>query len=221
MSRKKTSKATKKTKSKGSVRAKPRAKPRVKAGAPRKAVKKAAPSGRRRVRAAKPVATAVSARQRAMDALVFARGMTRDLVQRFREDQALYQAVPTDNHLMWTLGHLAVSFDWFAGLLDAKASEVPEHYQGLFGFKSSPAGQGSAYPSLAEVVGWFEKTYERFAAAVKTLTDADMTLPTMGDSYGFAKDRLEVIERAAWHEGWHAGQLSSLRRSLGIPPLMG
>jgi len=214
MSRKKTSKKTKSTRT-------VRAKAPARAGKPRKAVKKTTPSGRRRVRAAKAAALVVSARQRALDALVFARGMTRDLVQRFREDQSLYQAVPTDNHLMWTLGHLAVSFDWFAGLLDGKPSQCPERYQSLFGFKSEPNSDPAAYPGLAEVVDWFERTYERFIAGVKAMGEGDMLLATMGDSFGFAKDRLEVIERAAWHEGWHAGQLSTLRRSLGIPPIMG
>ncbi|NUQ67228.1 MAG: DinB family protein [Phycisphaerales bacterium] len=214
MSRKKTSK---KAKTKGTVRAKAR----VKTTKPRKVVKKAAPSGRRRVRVAKAAAPVVSARQRALDALVFARGMTRDLVQRFREDQALYQVVPSDNHLMWTLGHLAVSFDWFAGLLDGKPSQCPEQYQAMFGFKSAPTSTAGAYPGLAEVVDWFERTYERFIGAVKAMGEGEMLLATMGDSFGFAKDRLEVIERAAWHEGWHAGQLSTLRRALGIPPIMG
>ena len=52
------------------------------------------------------------------------------------------------------------------------------------------------------------------------LRPADMLKATVTDSHGFAKTRMDVLIRAAWHEGWHSGQLGSLRRALGLPTIM-
>lgn len=34
----------------------------------------------------------------------------------------------------------------------------------------------------------------------------------------YAAGKLACIERAAWHEGWHAGEIAAIRRSHGLPP---
>ena len=48
--------------------------------------------------------------------------------------------------------------------------------------------------------------------------DATLTTPLDDGGAGFAKSPAEAIGRMAWHEGWHAGQLSLLRRALGLAP---
>lgn len=218
MSRKKTQKKTRPAR----VKARTAEKARPGKPGPRK---RTPPPGRKRIRpsparSAPSAVPAASMRDRAVASMTFARGITRDLIKAFRDEHRSFQATPTDNHLLWTLGHLAQSFDWFAGLIDGKPSQVPQAYQQLFGFKSLP-GAPQLYPPFEEICEQFDRTFERFMAAVAALAETDLLLPTAGESFGFAKDRLEVVERAAWHEGWHAGQLSSLRRALGLPPIMG
>jgi len=39
-------------------------------------------------------------------------------------------------------------------------------------------------------------------------------------SGGFFDDILDGLKITAWHEGWHAGQLSSLRRAIGLDPAL-
>jgi hypothetical protein len=53
------------------------------------------------------------------------------------------------------------------------------------------------------------------------MTESEAFMPCVGDSHGLASNRIEVIDRNAWHEGWHSGQLSSLRKALGLPGIMG
>lgn len=227
MSRKKTAGKRKSPKPAPAKRgAKPARPAKVRAGHPPRA--KAATSGRKRVRPSPAAPTpppppppGASPKDRAIASLTFARGMTRDLIKAFREDQSVFQATPTDNHLLWTLGHLAQSFDWFSGLIDGKPSQIPATYQQLFGFKSLPHANATNYPPLQEILEQFNRTYQRFMDAAASLSEIDVLSACAADSFGYAKDRLEVIERAAWHEGWHAGQLSSLRRALNLPPIMG
>jgi hypothetical protein len=142
------------------------------------------------------------------------------LVATFPEDKATFQTAGTDNHLMWTLGHLAVTYSWLASLVDGKAFTLPESYNALFGYQSKPTGDASTYPPIAEVKKNCAAAFGRLTDAIAKISGADLEKPTASDSFGFAKTRHEAILRAAWHDGCHSGQISSLRRALGLPSVM-
>jgi hypothetical protein len=40
------------------------------------------------------------------------------------------------------------------------------------------------------------------------------------DGGGWLANKMQAVDRNAWHVGWHLGQLSNLRRELGMAPLM-
>lgn len=156
----------------------------------------------------------------ALDNLVWTHATTDKLIDATPSEHALHQAGGADNHLLWTIGHLAVTYSWFATLLDGKAAELPKNYYELFGYGSKPVGDSGIYPPLTEVRKNYAVAYRRFLGAADGLAPADFDKPTVADSHGFAKNRLEVILRAAWHDGWHSGQLSAIRRSLNLPSIM-
>lgn len=162
-----------------------------------------------------------TAKQSALASLRFARTINDKLVSDFPPAKATFQPAPTDNHLVWNLGHLAISNAWIRGLIDGKKADLPESYNDLFGGKSKPTSDPKAYPSFAEVKKHNDVQFKELVAAIEKLPDADINSPCTSDTGGFAKTKLEAIERAAWHEGWHGGQISSLRRALGLPPAMG
>ena len=144
------------------------------------------------------------------------------LTENWPDDKALHQNTPTDNHLLWTMGHLASTYDWFRTLIAGGEMIVPEaYYKTLFGYGSKPHKHAAEYPPVAEVRAYFEKCYAALVAASEKLSDADAHLPCVADSHGLAADRLEAIDRAAWHDGWHSGQLAGLRKSLGLPSVIG
>lgn len=186
--------------------------------------KKPAPVRKKKpaARAAAPGAGALPhPRQRIIAAMAMARTMTDDLLKGIPADKHFAQpAGPHDNHAVWTLGHLATFYQWSASLIDGKEGGLPSSYQGLFGWKSKPQPDAAIYPSYEEIRRHFEDAYDRFLKLALALSDAEMLKPPAMDTGGYAKDKLEVIEKAVWHEGWHAGQLAALRRALGIPPLM-
>lgn len=162
-----------------------------------------------------------SPKQRAVNLLKFSRTMLLGVMKDWPADKVTFQNCPADNHLLWTLGHLCTGYAWFGGLLGADIPRLPDNYNTLFGFGSKPSPDAAAYPPLADVRAVFQATFDAFIAGAEKLSESDLLGPPSGDTGGFAADKLDLIERAAWHEGWHAGQLSTLRRCLGLPSTMG
>jgi len=157
--------------------------------------------------------------QRTSDFVRFARKMIDDMIAGIPDERALDQAPGLPNHKLWTYGHLAVSNAWFASMIDGKPLGVPDSYNQLFGMTSKPTSDPSIYPPLMDVRQVYLDTFNRLAAAFNTLTDDQLTAPPAGDGAGFVNDKLDAAIKAAWHEGWHLGQISLLRKALGGSPL--
>ena len=160
-------------------------------------------------------------KQRALANLRFVRSINEKLFTGFPENKEAFQGCPTDNHLAWTIGHLALSNAWFRSLVDGSKPDLPENFDALFGGKSTPKPDAKAYPALAELKRHYAQQFDKLLSAIEKTSDADLAKPCMSDSGGFASDRLEAADRTAWHEGWHGGQVSSMRRALGLARVMG
>jgi len=158
----------------------------------------------------------LSAPRRSLEAAKFAHDMLFKLATEFPEDKAAFQTSPTDNHLLWHLGHLAMDYHWFAAAIDGKPAGVSDEDNKLFGMGSKPLPDANAYPPLAELRRRFDVGWKRFAAAAEALREEDAPKPVFGESSGFLKDRLDTVDKVAWHDGWHAGQISGLRKALGL-----
>jgi hypothetical protein len=171
---------------------------------------------RRATKPARAAAPAPNPARRALQLFTFAHDSTTALLADWPEDKLTFQPSPTDNHALWTIGHLAATYQWFATLLDGTRAPLPDNYYTLFGTGSKPVADPAAYPPAAEVRAHFNRAYQRFVDLAARIRPADAAKPTIGDSHGFCRDRADVLDKAAWHEGWHAGQLSSLRRALGL-----
>jgi uncharacterized damage-inducible protein DinB len=165
--------------------------------------------------------TTITPKQRALDGLRFARSLTASMLKDFPEDKVTYQPCTSDNHVLWNLGHLAATYQWLAAMLDGEPRTIPAGYDELFGGKSKPVSDPTKYPSLTELRRAYDKSAERFIAAFEATSDDELTKPAIGETYGFVSDRLDTAFKGAWHEGWHQGQISSIRRALKLPPVMG
>jgi hypothetical protein len=155
-----------------------------------------------------------------IDTLEFAHQVTKGMLKGFPDDKLTHQNCPTDNHVMWVVGHLASGHDWFASLIDGKPMEFPEAWQASVGYKSKPVSDHKAYPNFGDLSAAMEKAYARLLAAVKAQSSEDLAKPTHGESHGIAPTRADAAVRAAWHEGWHGGQIASARKSLGLASVM-
>lgn len=200
-------------------------KSRTAARKPVKATKKPLAKKQTARKTAKPAKAAakaaVNVKAHAIASMQFAHDFVVRACMTMPEDKQAYQATANDNHALWTMGHIATAYDWFAGLLDGGSSQLSENDQKLFGFQSKPVGDASVYPGMAAIKAMSDKAWERLLSAAQKTKDSDLGKAPLADSMGFAPDRLTVLERTCWHDGWHAGQVSTIRRALGLPSLMG
>jgi hypothetical protein len=153
--------------------------------------------------------------------LDFARSMVHAVLEDFPEDRVTFRATPADNHVLWTVGHLACTDLWALTMLGVDVDGLPDAWAGLFGYQSTLLDDPAGYPEFADVRAHFERARATLNAWLDGASDADLLRPIDDGGMDFAKDAAEALGKCAWHEGWHAGQLSTLRRAAGLPPAFG
>jgi len=163
----------------------------------------------------------MSTRQHAIDLLKFVRGVTLGVMKDWPSDKLAFQTSPADNHPLWVMGHLANTDAWFAGVLGAPEIALPARYMALFDMGSKPAPDAGAYPPAEELRREFERSRKVILGWAESAPDAAFKADLKEKTGGFASDPLDALFKVAWHEGWHGGQVATLRKALGLPSFIG
>ncbi|GAF96907.1 unnamed protein product, partial [marine sediment metagenome] len=81
-------------------------------------------------------------------------------------------------------------------------------------FGSQPVSDGSRYPTLARGIEVYEAACDRLADAVRAAEPAalDQVIPWHGGEITLRA----LVSRVVFHNGVHAGQITDLRRPLGL-----
>lgn len=160
-------------------------------------------------------------RQHAVALLKWVRSISDGILGDFPDDKFTFQNHPNDNHAAWVLGHLASTDAWIAGVVGARGVSIPESWNALVGQGSKPERDAKKYPSPAEL----RKAYADSRAAVlewlETAPDSALAVDLKDKTGGFCTDPIDAMLKIAWHEGWHVGQVATLRKTLGLKPVMG
>lgn len=125
------------------------------------------------------------------------------------------------NHALWILGHIATTDAQFLEALAGHDRPVPKAWDDLFGYKSEIKDDLSAYPSLDEVRAAFDGARAAITAWFESMDDQELAKPLPEGWDQFAPTQAALMSSLAVHEGMHAGQITCLRRELGLPLLMG
>jgi len=163
----------------------------------------------------------MDARQHALKVLALSRNGTERLLEDIPEDKLVYQPVPAANHALWVIGHLTWADDLFADHFDHAGRRIPESYAKLFGTGSKPVNDAAAYPPPAEVRRHFAAARKRLIEGVTNATQEVLDEPLPEGFGDFAPNKIALLFSTAWHEGVHAGQLTVIRKSLGMAPKFG
>lgn len=159
--------------------------------------------------------------ENAFAALRFARTTLLSLFEDFPRDKVCHQLTPGGNHALWILGHIALEDDVMMTMLGRKQARCPAEWAKLFGMGSTPVGQASHYPKLDELLTALADRREEFIAWLGSRTDAQLAEPLPKELIGFAPNAAALASSLAWHDGLHTGQLTMLRRDLGMKPKYG
>ncbi len=151
------------------------------------------------------------------------RNMTLKLVADLTDDQLVQQPAPKVNHPAWVLGHLLQVENAFLSLVTSHPMPdwINDEWKATYGQKSEPVADKSKYKPKSFYVERLAAVREQIIAGLKAMTPADFQKPHPDPA---RRDRFPTIGHAVmlygtWHEAYHAGQLSTWRRVLGLPPV--
>lgn len=159
--------------------------------------------------------------EQGLAALGFSRGVLLKLLDSVPADKMTSQPVADCNHALWVAGHIADTDDFFVKTLTGKPSGLPAGWQETFGGGSKPAPDPKAYPSIAEVKRVLADRREALLAYFRSLDRAKLQAAPPEKVKFFGPTVGSLAASIAWHEGLHSGQITMVRKGLGMPPLFG
>lgn len=144
------------------------------------------------------------------------------LADDFTDEQAK-QRVGDSKPLVWFLAHVIITRNYFLTLYGGGGDEaVDAAFVARFGRGSDGAADMTDSPSKGELLAIFERITERARALVATLAPEDLDREAEGDvRHPLFKTLGTAITLVTAHDGYHAGQIGVLRRSMGKDPLFG
>jgi hypothetical protein len=143
------------------------------------------------------------------------------------------QAPGLPNHCAWCLGHLALTMHRVAGMIDGGGLPLEAFIEGSdrgdarrFGvesvaFGSTPTDDPSRYPAFARCVEVLDEAAARLAGALRAADDAKLEKAVAWGKAQTPTTPGELALRMVFHNGVHCGQLTDLRRALGMGRVLG
>lgn len=160
-----------------------------------------------------------SVRDIGLAGLKWSRNMTLGLLEDVPDDQLCVQPFPGANHALWVLGHLAWTDHYFVKELGKRASTC--EWDALFGMGSQPIADRAKYPSRGDLLGFAASRRGALLEWFGSMSESQLFTPLPKDWETFAPHYAGLMTATAWHEGLHAGQLTVVRKHLGLKPKFG
>jgi hypothetical protein len=129
------------------------------------------------------------------------------------------QIAPGTNHALWFAGHMATADNFFVGMLDPSKARDLSDWGKHFGMNSQPTPDADDYPPVAEVLDTMRERRGVLLEILSKMSDADLAKKTPDGTPDFVPDVGSIFEAACWHEGMHSGQITMIRRAMGIKPV--
>lgn len=143
------------------------------------------------------------------------------LLADLNEKQWTAQPFPGAGHILFQVGHLAVTDGFFVSAIGGSTSAIPESWNALFGMGAEPKSDAGAYPKPAQVKAALHQARGDLIARFESLSEADLAKP-VGEPLTSVADCVAGLPAfICMHDGMHTGQILALRRSLGLPRVMG
>jgi uncharacterized damage-inducible protein DinB len=149
-----------------------------------------------------------------------ARQMIHRMVDDLTPEEFQHQPVPGSNSAAWIVGHLGVTARRTAERLGAtELPELTEEFIAKFSVTKKPAEVQTGLGEKAGLLALFDGCVEKLIGAVRAIPVEALHNPPPHPG-PFATNYGEAVLFGAMHVMFHSGQLSTIRRSLGKPPVV-
>ncbi len=136
-------------------------------------------------------------------------------------DHMLHRPCDGANCAAWTVGHLVLVDRHFMkqlGVADADLPPLPEGFDKRFSQKEN-APQAADFGDVSGLRDILRENRESFISAVEKM-DAARLDEDRGNNHPFFKTVGSTLSFMSAHTAMHAGQITTIRRSLGMPPVI-
>lgn len=158
----------------------------------------------------------------ANEAIAYSLATSQALLKRFVADLSaedyLHRPTPKANCAAWIVGHVALSDRNVLKRLEAPLPELPEGFERRFS-RAEGCPEAEEFGDVSGLVKIFEEHRNRLIAASRSAPPEQLNKP-MERPHPMFKTVGEMVNFMALHSTMHAGQISTIRRSLGRPPLI-
>ena len=156
----------------------------------------------------------------ALERLSWARNHTERIVAGVPDDALSHRAGGRGNHALWVMGHLAWADDDFLAVLTGCRRESSSRDEALFAAGSVPSDNASDYPGRQALLTSMQLHRRRLMTWVESLDAESIFAPTPQAFHPFAPDAIRTVFGIVGHDLLHAGQVATVRASLGLSTLV-
>jgi len=150
-----------------------------------------------------------------------ARQMAHNMCADLTSEEFQHQPVPGANSAAWIVGHLALTAKRTAERLGATGMpEVSEEFIARFKATRQTAGAQANLGSKSELFALLDVAMEKLMEAIRRLPPEALVGPAPTPAPAVVTNSGEMVLFGVMHIMMHCGQLSTVRRSLGKPPLL-
>ena len=148
-------------------------------------------------------------------------GMIEMFVGDLTGEQMLHRPCDGANCCAWLLGHLVLSDRHFLGRFGVGTEELPELPDGFEERydRSETAPRATDFGDTSILLPLLRRHREMLAEAIGRMEESVFS-QTTGSDRPFFKTLGATAGFASLHTAMHAGQITTIRRSLGLPPLI-
>lgn len=150
-----------------------------------------------------------------------ARKQTLTLVDDLSDEQICLQTSVSENHPVWTLGHLLLADTYLLHLLNIR--ELSENFSNLlskYGPNSKPISDIGQYDSKHFLVESLTETGSLRLEAIRQMKSLEV--PTPDEILAKIQPTIgHHLQMLVFHEGHHCGQISSWRKLHGFSAVKG
>ncbi|MFG0283406.1 MAG: DinB family protein [Phycisphaerales bacterium JB039] len=165
---------------------------------------------------------ALAARDVAMQSMGTIRWLTMRLIENLTIEQWLHQVADGANHIMFNIGHIACTDEAFLRAAGGASQAVPASYTDLFQAGRQPSPRPADYPPPEEVVGVLQQIRQQLTTHLAGLPAEQLLAPLQNEGLRNIVPTLAHLPGfITLHEASHSGQILLIRRTLGLPGVLG